>query len=159
MNANRFTLEWETPLGIARATSNGRSLIQLEVEDGDITQSDTDCLILAQTKSELSAYFRGELQSFTVPIDPQGTEFQQKVWEQVRSIPFGETLSYGDIANRLQMKNGQRAVGSANGDNPIWIIIPCHRVIGADGGLCGYAGGLWRKQALIGLESGQMSLL
>ena len=88
----------------------------------------------------------------------KGTKFQREVWKALCEIPFGQTLSYSDLASRVGVKNGQRAVGKANGDNPVSILVPCHRVVRADGDLCGYAGGLWRKQRLLAIESGQVGL-
>lgn len=98
---------------------------------------------------ELAAYFAGTATTFTVPLHPQGTAFQQNVWRQLSTIPFGETRSYGDIANALANPKAVRAVGAANGRNPIAIIVPCHRVIGGNGTLTGYAGGLERKAWLL----------
>lgn len=109
--------------------------------------------LLAETVRQLNAYFDGELTEFDLPLAPHGTEFQQRVWEQLIKIAYGETASYGEIAGRLGMTNAaSRAVGTANGRNPIPIVIPCHRVIGANGTLTGYAGGIERKQTLLELE-------
>lgn len=99
--------------------------------------------------AELDEYFRGASQTFTVPLTPQGTAFQQQVWQQLRQIPFGVTVSYADVANALGKPNATRAVGLANGKNPICILLPCHRVIGSNGKLTGYGGGLWRKEWLL----------
>jgi methylated-DNA-[protein]-cysteine S-methyltransferase len=113
---------------------------------------DDDPLLLSVVE-QLAAYFSRDLKEFDLPLAPRGTAFQQRVWEQLRGIGYGETASYGEIARRLGMTNAaSRAVGLANGRNPIPIVIPCHRVIGADGTLTGYAGGLERKQVLLGLE-------
>jgi AraC family transcriptional regulator of adaptative response/methylated-DNA-[protein]-cysteine methyltransferase len=101
---------------------------------------------------ELDAYFRGALKAFTVPLDTAGTPFQHKVWQMLRTIPYGQTRSYGEQARLIGMPTATRAVARANGDNRISIIIPCHRVIGADGKLTGYGGGLWRKQWLLSME-------
>src|SRR5437016_1010680 len=103
--------------------------------------------------TELQEYFSGTRKSFSVPLDPQGTEFQRSVWKQLELIAFGETRSYLDLALKLGDKNLTRAVGAANGKNPIALIVPCHRVIGEDGSLTGYAGGLWRKEWLLDFES------
>ena len=104
-------------------------------------------------RDQLAAYFAGDLTEFDLPLAPRGTDFQQRVWEQLRGIGYGETASYGEVAHRLGMTNAaSRAVGLANGRNPIPIVIPCHRVIGANGTLTGYAGGLPRKQTLLELE-------
>ena len=103
--------------------------------------------------TQLRAYFDRDLKEFDLPLAPAGTEFQQAVWRQLVGIGYGETASYGEIARRLGKSNAaSRAVGLANGSNPIPIVIPCHRVIGADGTLTGYAGGIERKQALLEIE-------
>ena len=100
----------------------------------------------------LDAYFDGELTHFDVPLAPRGSEFQQRVWAALQEIPYGRTESYGELAERVGSPGGARAVGLANGKNPIGIIIPCHRVVGADGSLTGYGGGIERKQQLLDLE-------
>jgi methylated-DNA-[protein]-cysteine S-methyltransferase len=108
--------------------------------------------------AELDAYFAGDLREFSIPIDLRGTEFQRRVWELLLPIPYGETRSYGQIANALGRPKASRAVGQAIGTNPVAIIVPCHRVIGASGGLVGYGGGLHRKQALLELEAGHLGV-
>ncbi|GAB1326549.1 methylated-DNA--[protein]-cysteine S-methyltransferase [Streptomyces sennicomposti] len=105
-------------------------------------------------EEQLEAYFAGELREFTLELRLTGTPFQRRVWEQLRRIPYGETRSYGELATALGAPGASRAVGLANGRNPIGIIVPCHRVVGADGGLTGYGGGLPRKQRLLDLETG-----
>jgi methylated-DNA-[protein]-cysteine S-methyltransferase len=113
---------------------------------------DDDPLLLEAAR-QLRAYFDRELKEFDLPLRPAGTPFQQRVWEQLQRIGYGETASYGEIAGRLGMSPGaSRAVGAANGRNPIGIVIPCHRVVGSKGLLSGYAGGVERKQLLLGLE-------
>ncbi|MDH1899273.1 methylated-DNA--[protein]-cysteine S-methyltransferase [Aeromonas caviae] len=107
---------------------------------------------LAPFLAEFRDYFAGRLQRFTLPLAPRGTAFQQAVWQALCDIPYGETRSYGDIARAIGKPNAVRAVGAANGRNPLSIIIPCHRVIGQNGSLTGYAGGLPIKQALLTLE-------
>ena len=102
---------------------------------------------------QLTEYFRGERQNFDLALAPNGTEFQQKVWQHLTEIPFGKTASYLDMAHKLGEPTYTRAVGSANGKNPLAIIVPCHRVIGANGSLTGYAGGLWRKKWLLEFEN------
>ena len=114
---------------------------------------------LNRVVQQLKAYFAGRLRAFDVRLAPQGTPFQQQVWRALLEIPYGETTSYGEIARRIGNKNAVRAVGLANGSNPISIIIPCHRVIGSNGSLTGYGGGLPIKQALLALERGQSRLL
>ena len=105
-----------------------------------------------EVKRQLKAYFEGKLQDFDLPLSPQGTEFQLKVWKTLRTIPYGKTWSYGELARRIRRPDAQRAVGAANGQNPIPVIVPCHRVIGADGSLTGFGGGLPIKQKLLALE-------
>lgn len=108
---------------------------------------------------QLHGYFAGELQEFDLPLAPDGTPFQQKVWKELCEIPYGETISYGELARRIGNPNASRAVGLANGSNPIPIIIPCHRVIGSNGKLTGYGGGLPIKEKLLALEKKQLTLL
>ncbi|MUT92078.1 methylated-DNA--[protein]-cysteine S-methyltransferase [Streptomyces sp. Z38] len=107
-----------------------------------------------ETKAQLAAYFAGELTEFTVPLRLHGTAFQLRVWDQLRSIPYGETRTYGQLADLLGNPKASRAVGLANGRNPVGVIVPCHRVIGSTGSLTGYGGGLPRKQRLLDLERG-----
>jgi methylated-DNA-[protein]-cysteine S-methyltransferase len=111
-----------------------------------------DASAFGDVTAQLAAYFRGELTAFDVPVHLTGTPFQQRVWTALREIPYGETTSYGELAARIGQPGASRAVGLANGRNPIAIIVPCHRVIGADGRLTGYGGGLPRKQQLLSLE-------
>jgi len=108
--------------------------------------------LIEQTKKELSAYFSGQLKEFTIQVDPSGTPFQKQIWKEVMSIQHGEVCSYQDVANNINQASACRAVGRANSQNPIPIIIPCHRVIGKSGKLTGYSGGLDRKQKLLKLE-------
>lgn len=111
-----------------------------------------------RAKKELLEYFAGTRKQFGVELDLRGTEFQMTVWGELMKIPFGETRSYLQIARALGDEKATRAVGSANGDNPIAIIVPCHRVVESGGGLGGYGGGLWRKERLLALERGQSAL-
>ena len=110
-----------------------------------------------QLEEELAAYFEGRLEDFRTPLEPAGTEFQQAVWQVLRDIPYGETRSYGEQARLLGRPSAVRAVARANGDNPIAIVVPCHRVIGADGTLTGYGGGLWRKRWLLHHEQSRLA--
>jgi len=113
------------------------------------TRADAD---FTEVRRQLGEYFAGERTGFDLPLAPRGNEFQQRVWHLLTQIPFGETRSYGDLARRLGDVSLAQAVGSANARNPISVIVPCHRVVGADGGLTGYAGGLERKRFLLDLE-------
>jgi methylated-DNA-[protein]-cysteine S-methyltransferase len=108
---------------------------------------------LADAREQLTAYFAGELRQFTLPLAPRGSAFQHQVWAALRAIPFGETRSYGELAAALGHPGSARAVGAANRTNPIGIVVPCHRVIGADGTLTGYAGGIERKRFLLDHEA------
>ena len=118
-----------------------------------------DSAALAEAIRQLRAYFAGELEDFDLPLAPEGTPFQQHVWQELCRIPYGETISYGELARRIGNPNASRAVGLANGSNPIPIIIPCHRVIGSNGKLTGYGGGLPIKEKLLALERRQLRLL
>lgn len=107
---------------------------------------------LDRAESQLAEYFAGERRTFDLPLDPQGTDFQKRAWAALARIPYGETRSYGELAREIGCPKGPRAVGSANGRNPICVIIPCHRAIGADGSLTGFSAGIERKKALLALE-------
>jgi methylated-DNA-[protein]-cysteine S-methyltransferase len=122
------------------------------------TPADENAL-LREVIRQLSAYFAGKTESFDLPLAPEGTPFQLNVWHHLGEIPYGETISYGELARRIGNPNASRAVGLANGSNPIPIVIPCHRVIGSNGKLTGYGGGLPIKEKLLALERRQMTLL
>ncbi|QFU74701.1 methylated-DNA--[protein]-cysteine S-methyltransferase [Halioglobus maricola] len=155
----------ETPIGQMRLVSNGSHITAIEWpgHHGDSTcqQAQTDPA-LAQCKQQLQEYFRGERREFDLPLAPGGTDFQNAVWGALARIPFGELRSYRDIAEALGKPTAMRAVGAANGRNPIPIVVPCHRVIGSDGSLTGFAGGLEAKRTLLELEgalSGHQALI
>ncbi len=142
----------KTPLGIAKIVGdeNGISNISI-VNEGDISLIIST--ILQEAVSQLNEYFEGKRTDFTFKLNPSGTEFQQKVWKELLEIPFGKTMSYLELSKKLGDVKAIRAVASANGKNPLWIVVPCHRVIGTDGSLTGYAGGLWRKKWLLEHEN------
>ena len=144
-NEKLLLLEFADRSDLDRQLSSLRQLL-------DYTTGEGRSPIIDQTEEELSLYFRGELSTFSVPLAMPGTPFQQSVWSALQQIPYGETRSYGGLARRLGDPKSVRAVARANGENRIAIIIPCHRVIGADGSLTGYAGGLERKKKLLQLE-------
>lgn len=151
--------EIDSPVGHLRLVERSGALTAIEFEphrDGDGRPRGSrqdDHPVLVEAARQLTAYFAGDLTDFDLPLAPEGSDFQQRVWGQLRTIGYGQTATYGAIAHRLGMTNAaSRAVGLANGRNPIPIVIPCHRVIGADGTLTGYAGGLERKQVLLDLE-------
>ena len=148
----------DTPIGELLLTSNGRALTGVYMEShvrGPRPAADwhRDAGALALAAEQLRAYFAAELHDFALDLEPTGTEFQQRVWSALRTIPYGTTISYAELAQRIGMPSASRAVGAANGQNPISIIIPCHRVIGADGSLTGYGGGLPRKRWLLAHET------
>ena len=118
-----------------------------------------DTASLTETVRQLQGYFAGELETFNLPLAPEGTPFQMEVWQRLRDIPYGQTISYGELARRIGNPKASRAVGLANGSNPIPIVIPCHRVIGSNGKLTGYGGGLPIKEKLLGLERHQLRLV
>lgn len=147
------TIYIKTPLGITEiiGDENGVSAITVLNTEKELSTEIPDNLKPAV--SELNEYFDSKRTDFTFTLQQQGTEFQQKVWQELRHIPFGKTISYMDLAKKLGDIKVIRAAASANGKNPLWIVIPCHRVIGSDGSLTGYAGGLWRKKWLLEHEN------
>jgi methylated-DNA-[protein]-cysteine S-methyltransferase len=149
-----------SPLGTLHLVTDGKALTHIYMEDRRYAKApgagwlrDDDQPVLAEARRQLTAYFEGQLTAFDLPLAPTGTPFQQRVWAELRRIPYGVTTTYGTLAERLGSPNASRAVGLANGRNPLGIIIPCHRVVGANGKLVGYGGGLWRKEALLALEA------
>ncbi len=135
------------PLGEITVTSNGAAVVAISFCQAPAVSA--ACPIAQQAVQQLQQYFNGQRQQFELPLAPAGTDFQQRVWQALLSVPYGQTASYKDIAGQLGDVKAVRAVGMANSRNPIGIIIPCHRVIGADGSLTGYAGGLDKKQWLL----------
>jgi methylated-DNA-[protein]-cysteine S-methyltransferase len=160
-------LHWtihESPVGPLTLIGDDRALTGLHFEGWahglDASRRDPEAPPLAAAAAQLDEYFAGERREFDLALDLDGTEFQRAVWDELRRIPYGETISYGEQARRLGRIERVRAVGAANGRNPISIIVPCHRVIGANGSLTGYGGGLDRKRALLALEgSAPLALL
>ncbi len=143
----------QTPLGVAKLAGDENGLASVTVLDIDTF---TDTLIpevLEDVVYQLKEYFNGERKDFSLLLNPQGTDFQKSVWDALLKIPFGKTVSYLDLSKTLGKVKAIRAVAAANGKNPLWIIVPCHRVIGSDGSLTGYAGGLHRKKWLLEHES------
>lgn len=157
MTATLATLTYDVvpaPIGRLIVASDGVAITGVwmaNADPDDVTWGDRlghDAL-LAQARDELVAYFDGRLRTFTLPLAPNGTDFQRRVWQALRAIPFGTTISYAALARRVNSSAAVRAVGAANGRNPIPIIVPCHRVIGSDGSLTGFGGGLDRKRWLL----------
>ena len=154
-----FFMEIDSPVGVLKLVANDISLIAVLWENetpnrvrlAELVENKQHPILL-ETKKQLSEYFEGQRKIFDLPLDFEGTEFQQKVWQALLTIPFGETRSYKDIAEQIGNVKAVRAVGAANGKNPISIITPCHRVVGANGKLVGFAGGLENKDVLLQLE-------
>ncbi|WP_191858353.1 methylated-DNA--[protein]-cysteine S-methyltransferase [Hanstruepera ponticola] len=142
-----------TPLGFTKIVGDENGIESVTVLNSNETLSDIIPDVLEDCVYQLNEYFKGERNKFDLNLNPQGTEFQKRVWDELLEIPFGKTLSYLDLSKKLGDVKAIRAVANANGKNPLWIIVPCHRVIGSDGSLTGYAGGLHRKQWLLEHES------
>ena len=157
----------QAPLGEIRLRSDGKSLTGLwfvgqvnDAKDNSDIEIKDDLPIFGQVETWLESYFSGEQTPIKIPLQPKGTVFQEEVWKILKEIPYGETMTYGEIAQRIAKENGvatfsAQAVGQAVGKNPISILIPCHRVVGKNGALTGYAGGIHRKEQLINLERGK----
>lgn len=145
-----YTLQLETPVGPVTITATGEAVTQIrfgtEIPDGSATP------LLLKAATQLREYFAGTRRDFSLPLAPAGTPFQQSVWQALQTIPYGETRTYGHIAVQIGHNKSFRAVGMANNRNPIVIVVPCHRVLGYDGKLTGYAGGLDIKERLLDLE-------
>ena len=142
-----------TPVGIIEISGSDegiRSIIFLDTQSGSTPVPAS----LQECANQLNEYFAGERQTFSLKLDPRGTEFQLKVWGKLQQIPYGKTISYLELARMTGSETNTRAVGNANGKNKINIVVPCHRVIGSNGKLTGYGGGLWRKEILLKLEMG-----
>jgi methylated-DNA-[protein]-cysteine S-methyltransferase len=144
---------YETALGNVVIVSDGSAVIALYLEDAkSFSGKKTANKLTDQAARQLEEYFCGKRRQFDLPLRPLGTGFQQAAWKGLLSIPYGETRSYKQVAQMIGNPNASRAVGMANNKNPIWIMIPCHRVVGSNGGLVGYAGGLEMKKKLLELE-------
>ena len=153
----------DSPVGALKLVAHDQALVAVMWDNEDHKRVRLAELIeniqhplLLKVKQQLEQYFAGQRQQFNLPLDFQGTDFQQRVWRALLTIPYGETRSYKDIALQIGNEKAVRAVGAANGRNPISIIAPCHRVIGSGGALVGFAGGLDKKQILLSLEQGQI---
>ncbi|MET9730888.1 methylated-DNA--[protein]-cysteine S-methyltransferase [Streptomyces sp. NPDC006458] len=149
----------DSPYGLLTLVADDGVLCGLYMTDqrhrpAEETFGSFDDTLFAEAEEQLQAYFAGELKEFTLEVRLHGTPFQRTVWEQLVRIPYGETRTYGQLADALGNANASRAVGLANGKNPLSIIVPCHRVVGADGSLTGYGGGLARKRRLLDFERG-----
>jgi methylated-DNA-[protein]-cysteine S-methyltransferase len=151
--------EMDSPVGPLRIVAHGGAITAIEFSPyrppagRPLGERDDNDPLLRRAVEQLTAYFARDLKEFDLPLDPRGSVFQRRVWDELLNVGYGETATYGEIAHRLGKSNAaSRAVGLANSQNPIPIVIPCHRIIGANGTLTGYAGGLERKQILLGIE-------
>lgn len=151
---SQASLEIDSPVGNLLLESERDALVTITFADrtGTAERRPAPNALLREARRQLSAYFGGQLTAFDLPLAPRGTEFQQQVWAALADIPCGETRSYGEIARAIGRPKAVRAVGLANGANPLPIVLPCHRVIGSNGSLTGYGGGLDRKRTLLALE-------
>lgn len=146
----------ETPFGPVQAVVNGDGALT-ELKFG-ASNGNGGSAVNSAVKRQLDEFFAGKRTAFDLPIAPEGTEFQKRVWAELMRIPYGETISYAELAKRVGSEGGARAVGRANATNPIAVVVPCHRVIGADGSLTGYAYGVELKRSLLDFEKGQARL-
>lgn len=149
----KHTAYYNTPIGTALILGTEDGISSISILDNKVENTQNIPACLQSCINQLEAYFDGTLKEFDLKLDTVGTEFQQKVWKQLQNIPFGKTITYLDQAKQFNNAKAIRAIASANAKNPLWIVIPCHRVIGSDGSLTGYAGGLWRKKWLLNHES------
>jgi len=150
---SNITAYCNTPIGTAELTANKEGLISVKITDVDFDTVNCDIpKLLKEPVKQLTAYFYDNLNQFDLKLNLKGTKFQIKVWQLLHNIPYGKTLSYLELSRQFGDEDAIRAVAHANAVNPLWIVIPCHRVIGSDGSLTGYAGGLWRKEWLLNHE-------
>ena len=154
--------DFDTPIGTLRVVGDDGGIERIDLPNAAASDPDPEWReqrrslpgSLREAKRQILQYFEGERRDFDLPLAPAGTAFQRRVWDELRRIPYGETVSYGELARRVGRPTASRAVGAANGRNPLAIVVPCHRVIGADGTLVGYGGGLPVKEALLAHEQG-----
>ncbi|KAA3652299.1 MAG: methylated-DNA--[protein]-cysteine S-methyltransferase [Proteobacteria bacterium] len=151
MNPTQYGLRFDTPLGVCQVRANAAALLSACFDEADCPLPAN--ALCHEAARQITAYLAGERRDFDLPLAPEGTPFQQTVWAALRRLPYGATTHYGALAATLGRPTAARAIGAAVGKNPLWLIIPCHRVIGRDGSLTGYAGGLPRKRALLDLEA------
>lgn len=142
----------KTPIGTAKVIGDKKGITEINILDSE-SESNIIPEELEFAVNQIHEYFEGKRTTFTFKINPLGTEFQQKVWKVLLTIPYGKTISYSTLSKKIGDVKAIRAVATANGKNPLWIVVPCHRVIGSDGSLTGYAGGLWRKKWLLEHEN------
>lgn len=147
------TAYYNSPVGITRIIAEDGFITSISIRDEEYEVQPTDDPVLQQAIKQLDEYFAGERKEFDLPIKQAGSDFQQSVWQHLLQIPYGKTISYGQQSKLMNNPLGIRAIAAANGKNNLWVVVPCHRVIGSDGSLTGYAGGLWRKKWLLAHEA------
>ena len=155
-----YTKHYSSPVGILEISASETSLTHVLFREAQkkpsrkLDETSETSSVIEECMKQFDAYFAGKLKDFDLPMLPEGTDFQRNVWEYLKTIPYGKTISYLEFSRRIGNEKAIRAVGTANGRNPITIILPCHRVIGTDGSLVGYGGDLWRKEWLLRHEGG-----
>ncbi len=155
-----YTKHYSSPIGVLEISANETHLTHVLFREAQkkpsrqLDETSENSPIIEECTEQFDAYFAGKLKDFDLPLLPQGTDFQRNVWEYLKTIPYGKTISYLEFSRRIGNEKAIRAVGTANGCNPLTIILPCHRVIGSDGSLVGYGGDLWRKEWLLRHEDG-----
>ncbi|MFB0496917.1 methylated-DNA-[protein]-cysteine S-methyltransferase [Mucilaginibacter sp. OAE612] len=149
---------FRTPVGIARITEEEGFIASVSIRDEEYDIEPAPTPLLQAAIDELNEYFAGTRKQFTFPIKQEGSEFQQQVWDELVQIPYGTTITYAQQSNQMNNPLAIRAIASANGRNNLWVVVPCHRVIGSNGSLTGYAGGIWRKKWLLEHEAKVMGV-
>lgn len=142
-----------TPVGVALLVADDTHLMKVSIRDEDVEETTTNSPILLETIKQLDEYFAGDRKDFDLPLNQPGSDFQQTVWHELLNIPYGTTITYNKQSHKMKNPLAIRAVAAANGKNNLWVVVPCHRVIGSNGSLTGYAGGFWRKQWLLEHEA------
>ncbi len=152
------TIYYKTPIGIARITEEDGFITSISIRDEEYEITPPETAVLKMATAQLDEYFAGKRKVFDLPIRQAGSDFQQSVWEQLSKIEYGKTISYLQQSKLMNNPLGIRAIATANGRNNLWVVVPCHRVIGSNGSLTGYAGGLWRKKWLLEHEARVMGV-
>ncbi|WP_311195802.1 methylated-DNA--[protein]-cysteine S-methyltransferase [Antarcticibacterium sp. 1MA-6-2] len=148
--SNLLKTSFNSPLGLVEIEGDSFGISKIQVREGEVVSENQETPVeLEQAVLQFKEYFAGERKHFSLKLNPSGTDFQKKIWLALQEIPFGTTCSYLQLSKKIGDIKAIRAVAAANGKNPLWIVVPCHRVIGTDGSLLGYAGGLWRKKWLL----------
>lgn len=148
----------KTPVGFVRIRAGEEHITSISIRDEECVETPSDSSVINLSIKQLDEYFEGTRKEFDLPLNQPGTDFQQQVWQQLLTIPYGKTITYGQQSQMMNSPLAIRAIASANGKNMLWIVVPCHRVIGTNGSLTGYAGGLWRKQWLLDHEARVMGV-